>query len=208
MLASAAGSALTSIVGSSLTERVGGLSATAGGTLLDERGRGAVITGGSDGVGVRAVLTGGRDVVDFGGMLAGAGGRDGFGGGLRREGRDVVGFGNTLAGSGNTLAGFGSTLAGAGGRDVVGLGARPTMLDFGTVLAGAGVGTAAVTGTLADSGMSSQPASMSSAELAAFLVPCREPPSATEAISLGTRSGCWRISQNRRSVRGDSRLNL
>jgi hypothetical protein len=188
-------------VGSSLTERVGGLSATAGGTLLDERGRGAVITGGSDGVGVRAVLTGGRDVVDFGGMLAGAGGRDGFGGGLRREGRDVVGFGNTLAG-------FGSTLAGAGGRDVVGLGARPTMLDFGTVLAGAGVGTAAVTGTLADSGMSSQPASMSSAELAAFLVPCREPPSATEAISLGTRSGCWRISQNRRSVRGDSRLNL
>jgi hypothetical protein len=181
MLASAAGSALTSITGSSFTPRVVGLSATGGGTLLDERGRGANITGGNDGVGVCAVLSGGRDVVDFGAMLAGAGGRDvGFGGGLRREGRDVVGFG--------------AMLAGAGGRDVVGLGARTTMLDFGAALAGTGVGTAAVTGTLADSGMSSQPASMSSAELAAFSSPCREPASTPKAISLGTRSGGWRIS--------------
>jgi hypothetical protein len=113
-------------------------------------------------------------VIDFGGTLAGTGGRDlvGFGGGLKREGREE-----------RAIVGFGRTLAGAGGHEIVGFGIRLAVLDFETVLTGAGVLSAVFTGTLADSGMSSQPASMSSAGLAAFCVSCREP-SAPEAMSI------------------------
>jgi hypothetical protein len=87
-------------------------------------------------------------------------------------GRDSVGLGGALAGAETDIIGCGITLA----VDVV---------DFATVLTGTGVLAAAFTGTFVDSGMSSQPASMSSsAGLAAFSVPRLEPPSAPEAISF------------------------
>lgn len=152
----------TGALGPSLAGNVGGGLAAAGGTLLD--GRGADITGGSDAVGVRAGVglasAGGRDAVGFAGAVA------------DNVGRDSVGFGGALAGAESDIIGFGITLA----VDVV---------DFATVLTGTGVAAAAFTGTLVDSGMSSQPASMSSsAGLAAFSVPRCEPPSAPEAISF------------------------
>jgi hypothetical protein len=222
MVASAAGSSLTSIaasssatsgvnsavttgaLGPSLAGNVEGRLAAARGTLLD--GRGADITGGSDGVGVRVgdglADAGGLDSAGFGGALADTGGRDsaGFGGTLADTGgRDSAGLGGTLADTGGRdSAGFGGALADSGGRDgvafggtlagaesdIIGVGITlADVVDFATVLTGTGVLAAAFTGTLVDSGMSSQPASMSSsAGLAGFSVPRREPPSAPEAI--------------------------
>ena len=147
---------------------------TRGGTALHERGRGTDTTG--DGVSVPAVLA----------ATAGPGGRDfvGLGGGLRREGRDD--------------GGPGARLAGAGRLEVVGRGTGT--LDF-TAAMGVGVLATAVAGAFVEEGMSSQPASMSSAKLSAF----REPPSALEATSLGTRCRGSRIRSRRTFVNGDSR---
>ena len=145
-----------------------------GATLANAGGRAVVGFGG----GLRRE---GRDVVAFGATLPDAGGRAvvdavGLGSTLADAGgRHIAGLGSTLADAGGRVVvdavGFGSTLADVGGRVVVGFGSRPTMLDFSAVVAGAGVLTTAVAGTLADSGMSSQPASTSSAGLAAFWVP-------------------------------------
>lgn len=74
---------------------------------------------------------------------------------------------------------FGGTLACAEGRDQAGFAAKLTIIDWGA----AGAGTlSAVTGTLADSGTSSQPASMSSTTPPASCATWREPAFALEAI--------------------------
>ena len=146
-----------------------------------------------------AVVAGSLDNASFGGVLAAAGSPESvarLGGTL-----DRVGFGVTLDRArggddgifGATLddAALGTTLDGAGGTDTVGFGG---MLEgrggagFGVALAvgsaptGTVVLTATFTGTLAESGMSSQPASISSSPGFARL-------SAPIAISLkGTRT--------------------
>ena len=154
-----------------------------GGALADNGGRDSVGFGGA------LADNGGRDSVGFGATLADNGGRDGVGFGATLAdsgGRDSVGFGGALADNGGRdSVGFGATLADNGGRDGVGF-ARLSLsaVDFRKALSGAGVLVAAITGTLADSGMSSQPASMSSSGgLAASSVPC-DPPRAPEAISV------------------------
>jgi hypothetical protein len=133
-----------------------------------DRGRGTARTGANDGLGAGDVLSAARGGFG-GGTLIVAEGRSvvGFGGGFRRERRD---------------AGWGGALGAAGGRDVAGRGASATTLDLSTA-AGAGVLVTALSGTLWDSGASSQPASMSSAGIRGFWVPSLEP-SAPKAIFL------------------------
>jgi hypothetical protein len=129
-----------------------------GGTLADNGGRDI----GNLGSTLADVAFGGTlDIGDFGATLADSGGRDIGGLGVAFAGAetDVTGFGGVLAGAETEIIGFGITLAG-------------DEVDLATVLTGTGVLVAAVAGTLVDSGMSSQPASMSSSGgLAASFAP-------------------------------------
>jgi hypothetical protein len=143
--------------------------------LIDERGRGADTTGGNDGAGTLAAL-----LARAGTSLARGGAADDS---LAGDGRLT---GKTLAVEARLA---GDTLAGPEGRNVTGVGRE---------LAEAGR-----SGTLVDSGASSQPASRSSS--AAAGVPCvyNESLFATEAMPF-TSSCYWRQLSCRMSVSGSA----